>query len=146
MTKFFKTLILSVVTILSFSACSEDPEDSTGNIYGLVIDIFSDTMGLYALGSTVMSALRHPVVRLFFPREDELTDPRPSVDSLGLAVFLRYSVTLTLIFSIVVVLADSFVFFNPLRILLLIAGSTLITTALIVALDFITVNRREKRL
>lgn len=115
-------------------------------LYGLIIDIFSDTVGLYALGSTVMSALRHPVVRLFFPREDELTDPRPSVDSLGLAVFLRYSVTLTLIFSTVVVLADSFVFFNPLRILLLIAGSTLLTTALIVALDFLTVNRREKRL
>lgn len=45
MTKFFKTLILSVVTILSFSACSEDPEDSTGNIYGLVIDnITSDPL------------------------------------------------------------------------------------------------------
>lgn len=113
---------------------------------GLTVDIFSDTAGLYALGCTVTGALRHPVMRLYFPREEDLTDPRPSVDSLGLAVFIRYALTLTLVFSTVVILADSFAFFRPLRILLLILGSTLITTALIVALDFITIHRREKRL
>ena len=113
---------------------------------GLTVDIFSDTAGLYALGCTIMAALRHPVIRLYFPREEDITDVRPSVDSLGLAVFLRYAFTLTLIFSTVVTLADSFTFFDPLRILLLVAGSSFITTALIVALDFLTVHRREKRL
>lgn len=113
---------------------------------GLAVDIFSDTAGLYSLGSTITAALRHPVIRLYFPREEDLTDPRPSIDALGLAVFLRYALTLTAIFTTAVVLADSLTFFDPLRILLLIVGSTLLTTALIVALDFLTVHRREKRL
>lgn len=113
---------------------------------GLVVDIFSDTAGLYSLGCTVMAALRHPVMKLYFPREEDLTDTRPSVQSLGLAVFLRYAVTLTAIFVIVVALADSLIFFDPVRILMLTVASTLLTTALIVAIDFLTVHRREKRL
>ncbi len=113
---------------------------------GLFVDIFSDTAGLYALGCTIMAALRHPVIRLYFNREDEMTESRPSIESLGPGVFIRYALTLTAIFSTVVTLADSFTFFDPVKILLIIVGSTLLTTALIVALDFITVHRREKRL
>lgn len=115
-------------------------------LLGLTVDVFSDTAGLFALGSTVMSALRHPVMKLYFPREEDLTDSRPSVDSLGLSVFLRYAVTLCLVFVTVVTLADSLTYFDPLRILLLIICSTLLTTALVVALDFLTIHRREKRL
>lgn len=113
---------------------------------GLIVDIFSDTAGLYALGCTVMAALRHPVIRLYFNREEEMTESRPSIESLGPGVFIRYALTLTAIFSTVVTLADSFIFFDPEKTLLIIVGSTLLTTALIVALDFITVHRREKRL
>ncbi len=117
-----------------------------GFVLGLIVDIFSDTAGLFALGCTVLGGMRHPVIKLYFPREEDITDIRPSVDSLGLSVFLRYSFTLTLIFSTVVTLADSLIFFEPIRILLLILGSTLLSTALIVALDFLTLHRREKRL
>lgn len=119
---------------------------TAGFFLGLIVDIFSDTAGLCALGCTVMGALRHPVIRLYFPREEDITNMRPSADSIGLGLFLRYSMTLTFIFATVVTLADSFIFFDPLRIILLIVGSTLLTTALIVALDFFTVHRREKRL
>jgi len=115
-------------------------------VTGLVVDIFSDTAGLYSLGCTVMAALRHPVVKLFLPREEDLTDTRPSVQTLGLPVFLRYAFTLTAIFVITVSAADALVFFDPLRILLVIAASALLSTALILAIDFFTVHRREKRL
>lgn len=38
MTKFLKIFLLTVFTALTFTACTEDPEDSTGNIYGIVLD------------------------------------------------------------------------------------------------------------
>ncbi len=38
MTKFFKLFLLLTFTTITFSACTEDPEDSTGNIYGVVFD------------------------------------------------------------------------------------------------------------
>lgn len=38
MTKFLKIFLLTVFTALTFTACTEDPEDSTGNIYGIVFD------------------------------------------------------------------------------------------------------------
>ncbi|MDE6458434.1 MAG: carboxypeptidase-like regulatory domain-containing protein, partial [Muribaculum sp.] len=38
MTKFFRLFLLLTFTTITFSACTEDPEDSTGNIYGVVFD------------------------------------------------------------------------------------------------------------
>ncbi len=38
MTKFFRILLISVFTAITFTACSEDPEDSTGSIYGNIYD------------------------------------------------------------------------------------------------------------
>ncbi|MCM1028690.1 MAG: hypothetical protein NC342_05760 [Pseudoflavonifractor sp.] len=115
-------------------------------ILGLTVDIFSDTAGLYSFGCLVMGAMRHPVIKLYCPREEELSDQRPGIDSLGPSSFIRYTLTLTAIFSAVVALADSIIFFSPLKLLYIVIGSTLLTSALIVALDFITAHRREKRL
>lgn len=38
MTKFFRILLISVFTAITFTACSEDPENSTGSIYGNIYD------------------------------------------------------------------------------------------------------------
>lgn len=112
---------------------------------GLTIDIFSDTAGLYALGCTVAAALRRPVLNLYMPRGDELTDPLPRADTLGAGVYLRYVVTETLLFCTVVYLADRLSLRHPLQLLLGIAGSTLLTSAIIPALDYLTSARRHAK-
>ncbi len=116
-----------------------------GFLLGLTIDIFSDTQGLNSLGCTVISGIRHNVLRLYFPREEDMTNPRPSIRVLGLGVYIRYEFTLSLVYSAVVFIADSFTFFDPLRLLLGIVSSTLLTTALLIALDYL-ITKSEKRL
>ncbi|MDE6278610.1 MAG: rod shape-determining protein MreD [Paramuribaculum sp.] len=118
-----------------------------GFIMGMIVDIFCDTPGVNALAATLMSASRSSILRLYFPHEQDLTDPCPSIKSLGLSVFLRYLVTITLLYSMIAMIADSLTFFNILHIVSGIAGSTILSSALLLALDYLTsTQRREKRL
>lgn len=118
-----------------------------GFFTGLIVDVFSDTHGLYALACTITSGLRQPVLRLYFPREEDLTDPRPRADTLGPGAYARYVVTLTLVFCTVVFLGDAMSFRQPLHLLLSIVTSTILTSAIIISLDYLTASRRyEKRL
>lgn len=119
---------------------------TVGFALGMTIDMFSDTQGMNALACTTLAALRMPVLRLYFPREDEMPDPIPSARSLGSGVFLKYALSMTLIYCLLYFLIDSFSFFNPLRLGLETAGSTILTFIIIVAIDTLTSKSREKRL
>lgn len=113
---------------------------------GLIVDIFADTPGLNALASTLTAALRRPIVKLYLPREEDLSDPVPSISSFGFPIFAKYSLTFTLLYTTLVFLIESFSLFRPLHLLLSIIGSTLLTWVLIIAIDSLTTPRNAKRL
>lgn len=115
-------------------------------LLGLTIDIFSDTQGMNSLACTILGVLRKPVLKLYFPREDEMTSPLPSFRSLGLAVYLKYVFSISLIYCTLFFLIESFSLFNPLRLITKIGSSSLLTFIIIIAIDSLTSHRREKRL
>ncbi|MDE6267092.1 MAG: rod shape-determining protein MreD [Muribaculaceae bacterium] len=115
-------------------------------IMGLTVDVFSDTPGQNALACTILAGVRKPVFRLYFPREEDLTNPEPSSVSLGPAVYMKYVITLTALYCTIFFLIESFTFFNLWRLVLQIVCSTILTFILILALDSITHITREKRL
>lgn len=115
-------------------------------LLGLTIDIFSDTQGMNSLACTILGLLRKPVLHLYFPREDEMSTPQPSFRSLGVAVYLKYIFSISLIYCTLFFLIETFSFFNPLRLFIKIASSTLLTFIIIIAIDSLTSRRREKRL
>ena len=113
---------------------------------GLTVDIFSDTYGMNALSCTVLAMLRRPVLRLYVSREEDLTRPEPSMQSLGTAVYLKYLLTMTLLYCMLIFTIEAFTFFNPLQLLLRIIFSTLLSMALMVGVDSLMTPRSEKRL
>lgn len=115
-------------------------------LLGLTIDIFSDTQGMNALACTVLAVLRLPVLRLYFPREEDLTDPRPSIRSLGLGIYMKYAMTLSVIYCMLFFVIEAFTFFNPLKLVLRIISSSLLTFIIIICIDSIINRRSEKRL
>lgn len=115
-------------------------------LLGLSIDIFSDTAGMNALACTVLSVLRLPVLRLYFPREDDLTNPEPSMRSLGAGIYMKYALSMSLLYCILFFTIEAFSLFNPVRLILRIAGSTLLTFIVIMCLDSLMNQRSEKRL
>lgn len=115
-------------------------------VLGLIVDIFSDTCGINSLSCLVLAALKRPVLHLYFPREDELSDPVPSIATLGLFVYFKYVLTITAIYCLMVFSLESLSLFRAWHLIQCILASTVLTTALIIGIDSITLPRREKRL
>lgn len=115
-------------------------------LLGLTIDIFSDTQGMNALACTIFATLKKPVLRLYFPREEDLTDPEPSIRSLGLGIYMKYLVTMSVIYCALYFVIESFSLFNPLRLILRIVASGALTFVFILGIDSLTVRKNAKRL
>ncbi|MCM1071633.1 MAG: hypothetical protein NC210_07110 [[Clostridium] fimetarium] len=111
-------------------------------LLGLTIDIFSNTQGMNALACTILGALRMPVLHLYFPRDDELSNPSPSSRTLGPAVFMKYLATCVVLYCALFFLIESFTFFNFGLTLMRIAASSALTFVIILAVDTIPGSRR----
>ena len=117
-----------------------------GFFLGLIVDVFSDTYGMNAVACTVLAMIRRPVLRLYVPREEDLTRPEPSMLSLGAGVYMKYLLTLTLIYCALIFTIEAFTFFNPLQLLLRIIFRTLLSMIIMLGIDSIMTPRSEKRL
>ena len=117
-----------------------------GFFLGLIVDIFSDTYGMNTLACTIEAMMRKPILRLYVPREEDLARPEPSMYSLGTATYLKYLLTLTLLYCSLIFLIEAFTFFNPVRLLLRIVFSTILSMALMIGIDSFMTPQSEKRL
>lgn len=116
-------------------------------LIGAVMDLFQNTPGLCALSCTWLGAARRGVFRLLLPREDDIPHATASIRSLGIGVFSRYVVVMSLIFCIFAFSIEAFSFFGFATLLVRIAGSTAITSLIIIALDSLSRSKTsEKRL
>lgn len=113
---------------------------------GFTIDVFSDMGGVNTLSCLIMAQFRRPILHLYFPRDDELTDPFPSISSLGLAVYFKYVLTLTGLYCMLAFTFESLSFFRIWHLIQCIMASTALSTALIIGIDYLILPRREKRL
>lgn len=102
---------------------------------GLSVDIFANTAGMNALACTIIAMSRRTILHLYFPREDELTIPEPSMRSLGLDVYMKYLFTVVLLYCIIIYLIEAFSIFDITRLLMRIGASTLLTFVLLLAID-----------
>lgn len=117
-----------------------------GFLIGLIIDIFSDTAGLNSLSCTILSFLRNPIYHLYSPRDEEISGQRPSIKTMGNTSFMKYALTISLIYCSIVFTIESVSLFNTVRLLTRIGGSTLFTFIMIYAFDSLSLSRREKKL
>lgn len=115
-------------------------------VMGTVVDIFNNTLGMNALCCTLLAALRDPVFALYVPRENEMSNPIPCVDTLGFGAYLKYMSTLVVIFCSLLFFVQAFTIHNWPLTLARIAGSSVLTIVLLLALDSLVSTRREKRL
>ena len=117
-----------------------------GFFLGLTIDIFNNTQGMNALSCVLLAILRRPVFHLYMPREDDITDTIPSIDSLGLGVFFRYMSTLTVIYCTLLFSIQAFSLMNISLTIQRIIASSILSTILILGFDSLATTHREKRL
>lgn len=120
-----------------------------GFFTGLTIDIFSDTYGLNALACTILAFIHRPVFHLYVPRDEDLASQRPTMHALGSATFMKYALTMTLIYCLTYFSIEAFGQVDFPRILLRVLTSTLYSFIFIYAIDSFSIKqhqRREKKL
>ena len=57
---------------------------------GLLIDIFSNTQGMHALSCTIVAFIRKSILRLYVPRDEDITDGIVSIKTIGSNQYFKY--------------------------------------------------------
>lgn len=115
-----------------------------GFLTGLAVDIFSDTQGVNALACTVLAFVRKPVYHLYMSLDDDLAGMRPSLRTMGYGPYMKYLLTMTLLYCMLAFAIEAFQFHNFKLMLLRILCSTVFTFIIIYAIDSLTIRQRQR--
>ncbi len=113
---------------------------------GLVVDIFSDTQGMNSLACTLLGASRNTVFGLYVGRRDELVDMVPSVRSIGIAAYMKYLLTMTLLYCAVITFVEAFTLRDALLSLLRVVCCTVLSFVIMLGIDSFVNTKNEKGL
>lgn len=103
---------------------------------GLTVDMFGNTPGMNAAAATCLAFFRGSLMRLVTLRDmDE--GFRPGIKSLGFSSFVRYSLLTCTLFCSLLLLIDTFSFFNLTVLFFKILASTLSTFVCILCAESI---------
>jgi len=117
-----------------------------GFVTGFTIDILSDTPGINALSSTLLVAVRKSIFHLYVSGDIDLADQCPLPRTMGTAEFLKYALTMSVAYCLMVFTIEACQVFSLRLYLLRVACSSLYTFIIIYAIACLTGQRREKRL
>ena len=99
---------------------------------GLIIDIFSNTLGIHAFATVFVAFMRNPVINIF-TSIDEGNNPTPSFHSFGVGAYVRYVITIVLLHHTTLFLLEAFSLMNVVFLVPKILISSAVTILLILA-------------
>ncbi len=101
---------------------------------GLFVDVFSNTPGVSAVSMTLIGLIQPYLLMLFIPR-DSPEDLEPTINSLGTAKFMYYTILLVLTYCLLFFTLETFNFFNWQQWAEAVGGSTVLTVILILVIE-----------
>lgn len=115
-------------------------------LFGLIIDIFSDTPGLNAFCCTILAMVRRPVFYAYSPRDEKMRFISPSVASLGWFTYSKYLLTLAVIYCLLMFSIEYMSYAAVAEVALMTVASALLSYILMLAIDCLMNSKSEKRL
>jgi len=103
---------------------------------GILIDWFSNTLGLHASATVLMAYLRQPVIKLITQGDSEQSD-YPGIKQSGFRFFLLYCIILVIIHHFFLFFTEVFTFDNFLLTLLRSILSSVLTIIVIILSQFL---------
>ena len=110
-------------------------------VTGLVVDLFSGTLGVHAFATVMAGFVRPWILTLNITSETTEPDMSPSSYRNGLRWFFFYTVTVVFVHHLSLFLVEVFTFSNFLHTLLRVILSTVVTTFFVMLFDFIRPRR-----
>ena len=103
-------------------------------LLGLAVDIFGNTPGMNAAATVLLAFLRPSLLRLFTPR-DNLDNFIPSLKTMGITPFLKYTTASVFVHSLALLSIEFFSFSGIWLLLLRVLCCTILTITCIVAVE-----------
>lgn len=108
---------------------------SVAFMMGFLVDLFSDTPGVNSLAATLLAAVRDPVFFAYVPRDDKSKQITPSLAGIGWQSYFKYALTMSAIFCFLVFTIEFFTFAGIEDIILMTLASSVLTLAVLIAVD-----------
>jgi rod shape-determining protein MreD len=105
-----------------------------GFVVGFIIDCFCNTPGMHALACGTMMWMRMPLLHLFIASDDVKSGPL-GLRQLGMSVFVRYLLAVTILFCLVLYVVEAFSLFHLWLMLLKIVLSVVLTSVIVLILE-----------
>lgn len=110
-------------------------------LMGLIVDIFSDTVGVNSLACTLLAAAKHPVYYAYVAKDDKTKNITPSITSLGTGTYCKYLVTMVGLYCVFAFTIEYFDFAEVKEIVILSAASCLLTFIMLLAIDSLILRK-----
>jgi rod shape-determining protein MreD len=101
-------------------------------LMGTLLDIFSNTPGMYAFATVFIAFARKNILQLFVPR-DMYAAYEPTMKVLGISIFLKYTATMVVALHLLLFTLEAFSFQNYWMVLVKTVVNSAITLALLMA-------------
>lgn len=117
-----------------------------GFLCGLVIDLYSSSLGLHAAATTVVAFLRPYMINLLRPAAGYQPEDKPTISSMGFLWFIVYASVLIFMHHLVFFMIETLSFNQFLFVISKIAVSTLVSMAIIITLQYLFYKRKRPSL
>lgn len=115
-----------------------------GFAMGILVDMFSNTIGECASTMTFLGLITPNLLMMFSPADRSEEGFEPSVNTMQWSGFLRYATAATLIFITLFFMMECFSFFHIFILLKYIGGSAVLTLLVICAMERIRQSMKKK--
>ena len=110
-------------------------------LLGLCVDIFSDTPGVNALASTLISAIRKPLYYAYVNKDDLTSRIIPCVSMMGIIDYAKYLISFVIIYCILAFTIEYFSFANVKSLVIMVGASGLFSFVILLAIDCLIPNK-----
>lgn len=110
---------------------------------GLVVDIFSDTLGINTMSALILAVARKPIFYVYVPKDDRSKCIVPTSKNLGFVNYAKYVLTNTGIFCLIIFSLEYLNYVNIGDVLLYTACSTLATFLVILGIDSLLESKQH---
>lgn len=115
-------------------------------VMGLTVDLFSDSLGVNALSASCLAMLKKPIFFAYVHHDDHIEDAVPSIPTMGLLDYMKYLLSLVVIYCTIVFTIEYLSFARIGEIILAVVASSILSFLILLATDSLMIPKREKRL
>lgn len=111
-----------------------------GFLCGLIIDIFSNTLGMHTLTAVTVMWLRMPILHLYINSED-IKNGIPGNTLMGMQSYIRYALSILAVHCVLLYFIESFTLFHILITILKAILSLILTFLAVLSLELATLKK-----